>query len=220
MATSKWKGFVHAVIPGHGGVNENGKYQILKEGSKQAKMPDGTMIYEGEINRYIRDEVLTQAVPLGVKTVNLVPEIADIRLSERVNRINQKYDMWLERGYKLLVWELHNNAFNGKVYGSEIYTTRKDNFSDVMAETWVAQKGLLVPDYKLRKDYEDGDYVKEKDFYVIKNSKAYAVLIEFFFFDNPDDIKRFNNTDGYHLWAKTVVESMKEIDEKYFPNEI
>ena len=82
----KYRGFIHGVIAGHGGVDENGVYQIQKPGTKQAKMPDGRMIYEGQENRYIRDEVLTQSVASGVKTIDLIPEVDDVSLPERMQR--------------------------------------------------------------------------------------------------------------------------------------
>lgn len=212
----KFKGFVHAVIAGHGGVDEHGEYQILKKGTKQANV-DGTMIYEGEQNRHIRDRVMSQSSAMGLKVIDLVPEINDITLGERVRRINANYNQWEKQGYRLLVWELHLNAFNGQASGTEIFTTRGNNFSDVMAKEWWDVKEKLVSDYKGRPDYSDGDPDKEADFYVIKNSKAYATLIEFFFFDHPDSVKKFCNENGWSLWAKTVVEAMKVIEEKYDP---
>lgn len=215
----KFKGFVHAVIPGHGGVDENGDYQILRKGSKQAKV-DGKMIYEGEQNRLIVADIMEQSVPLGIKTINLVPEIADISLSERVKRINAAYDRWARQGYRLLLWELHLNAFNGSVSGTEIYTSRGDNFSDEMAAVWWGEMKNVIVGYPTRPDYSDGDVDKEKDFYVIKKSKAYGVLIEFFFFDNPKDVARFCNPDGYYLWANTVVRAMGRMDTIYDANKL
>jgi N-acetylmuramoyl-L-alanine amidase len=207
----KQRGFVHAIIPGHGGVDEKGIYHIAKKGSKQAEV-DGKMIYEGEHNRYIVAEALAQSVPMGVKTINLVPDLEDISLSDRVQRINEAYDLWASKGYRLLLWEFHLNAFNGNVQGTEIYTSRGDNFSDKMASIWWEEMKEVVPDYKTRPDYGDGDPDKEMNFYVIKKSKAFGVLIEFFFFDNAKDVQRFCNPDGYHLWANTVVRSMSRID--------
>jgi len=115
-----------------------------------------------------------------------------------------------------LVWELHLNAFNGKASGTEVYTTRKDNFSDVMATIWweEAQKVVkpIYHDYKWRADLSDGDPDKERDFKVIRDSKAYGILIEFFFFDHQQSIDDFAHKAGYMMWARTVINAMKRIE--------
>lgn len=214
-------GFVHAVIAGHGGFAD-GKYHILKEGSKQAKMPDGSMIYEGEENRYIKDEIITQSQPMAINVIDIVPEVDDVPRPDRIDRVNVMFDHWKRNGYMLLLWELHLNAFNGKASGTEIFTTRKNNFSDHMATVWWDIMEDVIgnspySDHKVRPDYTDGDPDKERDFDIIKNVRSFGVLIEFFFFDHYKSVQDFCNPDGYHLWAKTVVKAMEALNHEFYP---
>lgn len=211
------KGPINILIPGHGGVDKYGVYHIKKEGSKQAEV-NGKMVYEGEHNRLIKDAILEQR-PKHLRMVNMVPEVEDISLPERVKRINDAYPVWTDSGFFPIVWELHLNAFNNSVYGTEVFTTRRDNFSDTMATIWWEEATRIVggkfPDYKWRPDYSDGDPDKEADFYVIKHSKAYGILMEFFFFDNAYSVDTFLNPFGYNLWASTVVAAMERISKHW-----
>ena len=208
------KGVVHLLIPGHGGVNKDGVYQILKKGSKQAEV-DGKMIYEGQINRNIANEIANQR-PEGTFLTNIVPENEDITREERIERINKVSKIFMDDGYLPIIWELHNNAFNGKASGTEIYTTRGENLSDRIAAIWWGHANKIIggkfPKYKWRPGGSDEDPSKEKDYDVIKESIAFGVLIEFYFFDNPKSVQMFNNDFGNSLWASTVIESIKEID--------
>jgi N-acetylmuramoyl-L-alanine amidase len=211
------EGPIHFLIPGHGGVDKDGKYHIIKAGSKQAEV-NGKMIYEGEHNRRIVEAILKGRTD-NLRMTNLVQEVDDISLSERVERINAATNVYTDAGYLPLVWECHLNAFNGKASGTEVYTTRGNNFSDTMATIWwneaIKVVGAKFPDYKWRSDKDDGDVDKEKDFTVIKKSNAYAILIEFFFFDHPWSVETFCNDFGYNLWAKTVINAMEVINKKW-----
>jgi len=197
------------IVPGHGGVDKNGNYHVLKPGSKQAYV-NGRWIYEGEHNRYIADEILTQAKVAGLDVINVVPEVEDIPLKERVRRVNEIVS---ETNEKVFLFELHLNAFNGKVEGSEVFTTRLDNFSDVIATMWWNNMLKRFPERKTRPDYSDGDPDKEVDYFLIKNMRCFGCLIEFFFFDNPIEVDRFCNSWGYHQWAATVIDTMKQLNE-------
>src|SRR5690606_28674230 len=122
----------------------------------------------------------------------------------RVHRANKLHQAYREQGKELLVWELHNNA--GKGTGYEIFTTTKSNFSDKMAECWIqASKEITA------KERNRGH--KEKDFYILKNLKCYGVLIEFFFFDNREDVDRETTEKGVYDNAMTVIEAMYKVQE-------
>lgn len=207
-------GPVHLLIPGHGGLDKDGVYQIIKKGTKQA-MVDGQMVYEGQINRNIAAEIINQR-PETSRIANLVPEADDIPRNERIERINKASRVFKKAGFFPIIWELHCNAFNGKASGTEIFTTRGENLSDKIATMWWNKAQGIVggkyPDYKWRPDSSDGDPDKEKDYDVIKRSIAFGVLIEFYFFDHPESIQMFNNEFGTSLWANTVTETIREID--------
>lgn len=208
------EGPVHLLIPGHGGVDEEGNYHIIKPGSKQANV-NGRMIYEGEHNRRIAASIIKQR-PDSARIANLVPEVDDIPRLERIQRINKAFATFTDAGFFPIIWELHLNAFNGKASGTEIYTTRGDNLSDRIATIWWNEAQRIVkplyPEYNWRPDNSDGDPDKEKDYDVIHESKAFGTLIEFFFFDHPWSVDNFLTDSGVAMWASTVIAAINEIN--------
>lgn len=206
------KGFIHFLVAGHGGLLPDGSYSIIKPNTKQA-LVDGKMVYEGVVNRKIKDAILENRSE-GMHMVDIVPTVVDMTLRDRVNHINKLYDIYTKDGYMPILWELHTNAFNGKVSGSEIYTTRGNNLSDIISGIWSdeARKYIsaLKPEWNWRDDYSDDRFPdKEANFTVIKRAKCFGTLIEFFFFDNPNDIESWDFPAGHRAWAQTVLNSIK-----------
>ena len=208
------KGPIHLLIPGHGGLDENGIYQIAKKGSKQA-MVDGQMIYEGHLNRKIVREIIEQRSESS-RVTSIVPEVEDISRPERIDRINKASAVFKKAGFFPLVWEVHLNAFNKNAFGTECYTTRGENLSDDMAAIWWDKAIHIVggkhPDYKWRHGGPRKDPSKEKNYDIIYKSHAYGILIEFYFFDHKWSVDMFNNPYGHSLWASTVIAAINEID--------
>lgn len=208
------EGPIHFLIPGHGGVDKNGVYQILKKGSKQAKV-DGVMIYEGQQNRRIVDAIIANKSPQS-RITNLVQDVADIPRPERVERINNAYDAYTGAGYFPIMWELHLNAFNKQAFGTECFTTRGENLSDDIAAIWWDKAINIVggkhTNYKWRPGGPRKDPSKEKNYDIIYNAKCFSVLIEFFFFDHIWSVDMFANQYGYDLWASTVNAAINQID--------
>jgi hypothetical protein len=211
-------GFVHGIISGHGGLKD-GVYQIRKEGSKQAQMPDGKMIYEGEENRIIKDTLIDISKwwkDGSIQTIDLNPSLEDISLQRRVDIVNSNFNHFKTQGKLLLLWEIHNNAFNGEVEGTEVFHTKGTNFSDEMASIWIENVNKILPHRKIRRDITTGEKTKEKDFYIIKNIHTFGILMECFFFDNPKEVKKFCHPIGYRYWATSMLFAMRELNEKYY----
>ena len=211
------KGPIHLLLSGHGSLDQDGVYQIKKEGSKQADVEGFGMVYEGEENKLIKQAILERGERVNdMKLVDLNPWAEDTGLNKRAELVREQNDIWKPEGYLPLLWELHLNAFNGKAKGTEIYTTRGDNLSDDIATIWWGEAQRILtkedPDHKWRPDNADGDPDKEMDFAVIKKSPAYGVLIEFYFFDNPEEVKRYMNEWGRNLWADTCLSAMNNIN--------
>lgn len=93
---------------------------------------------------------------------------------------------WTNYDYVL---EVHFNAFNGEACGTEIYTTRIEEYSDA-EECIMDHMG----------EYFDVRGVKEMNFDVIYSAKRAGVssaLLEVCFIDNEDDMETYvDNTDG------------------------
>jgi len=193
-------GFVHMIIPGHGGMI-NGKYVTAPK--KMFEFDDGTTVYEGVENRKIVKEVLA-AAPNNITIRNMVPEEEDISLAYRIARVNRlKKEYKKKEGKLAIVHELHANAGGGT--GFEAYTTRKDNFSDLMAEIWLAEQEKMFPNQRNREH-------KEKDFYVIREIETYGYLAESYFFDSAADVALNCSREGIIKNAQVLINTMTVLD--------
>lgn len=177
---------------GHAGLDKDGNYATAP--SKMAKV-NGKWIYEGHINRIIGGmlhHLLSWNTDHDLKIVETVKanDPRDLSLGYRSRIGNQESNA--------IFISIHCNAFNGKARGFEIFTTRENNNSDILAEFIANRVDDLpaeFPSYKMRFDETDGDKDKEADHAVTKNSKHPSVLVECFFFDNAEDLALFNDED-------------------------
>ncbi|NVK63569.1 MAG: N-acetylmuramoyl-L-alanine amidase [Flavobacteriales bacterium] len=169
---------------GHGGIDENGNYTTR---GKKHTFPNGETAYEGVINRRIGGMVraFLRMLDDDYTIITTVDENdpRDLSLSYRVRVANQY------PASQTLFISIHNNAFNSRARGFEIYTTRGVTRSDALAESIA---NAIEPFYKdlqlkLRYDLSDGDKDKEAEFYVLRRTACPAVLLECLFFDNAED---------------------------------
>lgn len=211
--------FVHGLIAGHGGLHpQTGQYVTAPK--KMCLFGDGRVVYEGVENRNIVNAILAHNVLGGNQLANVEDLLhgawEDTPRSERIEIVNERFDELKAQGKELLLWEIHNNAYQpNKAEGREIFTTRGNNFSDTMATIWWNVAKEVIPDQKLREDWSDGDPDKEKDYDIIKGVKCFAVLPECFFFDQRDEVEKYCNPDGYSLWATVFLKTFQHIDRIY-----
>ena len=142
---------------GHGGIDENGNYTTR---GKKHTFPNGETAYEGVINRRIGG-MLRAFLRMLDDDYNIVVTVdendsRDIALRHRVRVANQF------PASQTIFISVHNNAFNSKVRGFEIYTTRGVTKSDALAQSIA---NAIEPYYKdlslkLRYDLSDGDKAK------------------------------------------------------------
>ena len=178
--------------PGHGGFDYRGHYTTSPK--KQAKiLLDGkkVMIREGILNREIAEKVDENLIEFNDK-LNIVttvkPTGEDVSLKRRciiANRLDSDTTLFMSH---------HNNAYNGKASGFEIWTSVGETDSDILAkfiwdEVEPVYNGNLEVKLPMRVGESYMDPSKEKQFYVLKNTNCPAVLIEYGFFDNPKDYK-------------------------------
>ena len=67
-------------------------------------------------------------------------------------------------------------------------------------------------DIKFRVDKIDGDEDKEDNFYVLRETKMRAVLVEFLFFDNYSDWQLLQNEEIIEKYAKSLYKSLLKIE--------
>jgi N-acetylmuramoyl-L-alanine amidase len=192
------KNLIFLLDPGHGGVI-NGIPQTA--GKRSPDWEEG-VLYEGVSNRDLVERVLKLCAKECITAVNLVPELTDISLKERVRRANR---------YKNYIYlSIHSDAFrlesaNGWSAFTYYGQTKSDKVADVLYKH--AKKAKL----KLREDNSDGDPDKEASFYVLKYTSGPAVLIENLFMTNKKDYKTLNDEKGRDKLAKVIFNAIKEI---------
>ena len=142
----------------------------------------------------------------------------EIGLSRRkniANNLNTPRD-----GAKFLV-SLHNNAAGmGNQWtlarGFEIWTSKGQTRSDLFATIIFEQLQEDFPTsqgYKHRSDFSDGDPDKESNFTVLMGSTYWAVLLEWLFQDNPDDVELLLSDEVNYRLVESLTKALIFIDE-------
>lgn len=200
---------------GHGGVNEWEDYQTWP--SKMARYPvgmfseadllyyrDGTMnFYEGVFNRDIVNRTAALLDKMRVPYIKLADDVHDTPLQERVRKEWQISSIYGKENVLLI--SSHANAFNGEARGFEVFTARGYTNSDLHASFYYDTLVNMLPfywsDLTKRTDTTDGDNDKEADFYVLRNTRCSAFLIEHAFMDNREDVANLLREEVRDMFA-------------------
>lgn len=194
---------------GHGGLNASGHYTTAP--AKMHTYPSGEVAYEGVLNREIGlriETLLKENHPdLNIQTTVAADDPTDVSLNARVkfaNSFSAKETIFIS---------VHNNAFNSKARGFEIFTSKGKTSSDDLA-TKIGER--VKPFYEalnlpLRFDYwSDGDLDKEKSLQVTRETHCPAVLLECLFFDNWNDYQRLKSPRWQQDFAQLVYEGIMD----------
>ncbi|MCH2193680.1 N-acetylmuramoyl-L-alanine amidase [Kordia sp.] len=191
---------------GHGGLI-NGTYQT--PGKRSPIWSDGSQLFEGEFNRAIVNGIIEELTTLRIPYENLAPEYRDVTLQTRVRRAN-KYG-----SRNCFYISVHSNAGGG--HGSEIFTSVRNTRSDAIATVFGEEFKREFPNRRLRTDFSDGDLDKEKNFYVLKQTRMPAILTENFFMDNEEECKSLLMTrEGRSKIIRYHVEAIKRVQQELF----
>lgn len=143
----------------------------------------------------------------------------EIGLSQRKNIANNiKID---SNQVKFLI-SLHNNAAgNGSNWtnatGFEIFTSKGQTLSDKFAQVIMSNLQMDFPEsngFKHRVDLTDGDLDKEENFTVLMGN-YYAILLEWLFQDNKEDVKLLNNEIINDKLIDSLVKSINYINDNF-----
>ena len=136
----------------------------------------------------------------------------EIGLSNRAGVCN------MINGKKILI-SIHSNAAGNGVEwmsatGFSVYTTKGKTKSDNVAE--VLMNGFIkdFPELKARMDMSDGDKDTEENFTVIKKANCPAVLIEWMFQDNKNDVEILLSEEYTKRLVDSIYNSIIEIENK------
>ena len=172
------------------------------------RSPDG-MFLEYQFSRKIISIVQEKLSNLDeIVIVETAPTELEPGLHDRVRIANRQAS-------PALFVSVHANAAgsDGKWHdakGFEIYTSIGDTPADDYASALFEKFVKAFPDFKVRKDTSDGDPDREANFYVLKNTRMPAVLIETGFQDNRSDVETMSDEEFQELYAQVIAESVIE----------
>ena len=165
---------------------------------------DGRQLFEWEFNRDMVRRIILKCEHTGIRAVKLVPETFDVSLEERCKRAN----LWYDRcNGNCIVVSIHANAGGGT--GFEVYTSPGQTKADTIATKLIEQLQKDFPEIKMRKDMADGDPDKEAGFYILKHTKAPAILAENLFMDNEADCQLLMAEDFRDKLADSYISFLK-----------
>lgn len=171
-------------------------------GKRSPIWEDGTQLFEWEFNRDVAERLNYMLTIAGIESYILVPEKDDVPLYERVKRANEIY---AKRNDAILI-SIHGNAGGGT--GWEIFTTKGETESDILAEHLFRAAKMNLPEFSMRSDRRDGDSDKEEQFYILKKTHCPAVLTENLFMDNKHDCRFMMSRNGREIIAEAHYEGI------------
>ena len=175
-------------------------------GKRSPMWKDGRQLFEWEFNRDMVRRIILKCDHTGIRAVKLVPETFDVSLEERCKRAN----LWYDRcNGNCVVVSIHANAGGGT--GFEVYTSPGQTKADPIATKLIEQLQKDFPEIKIRKDVADGDPDKEAGFYILKHTKAPAILAENLFMDNEADCQLLMAEDFRDKLADSYVKFLKTL---------
>lgn len=204
--------------PGHGGIDEKGMYTSLYDHEEPYKMyrHEWGPFYEGEFNRKVCNKCVEICKGLQIPFVVIPDQVMDTNLYTRVNMANTYYSLFKDAVYISIHANSAPKSAVGFARGYEIY-----HYPGSMASNLLAMKVAdniynnvnNIP-YKYRKKFSllpRNPVIKEKDsFYVLKETKCPAILVECGFFDHPEEAKVLLSSDTQWILANSIIQGYLE----------
>lgn len=190
--------------------------------TKGKSSPDCALM-EWRYNREIANAIAQGLILQGYDAEVIVPELEDVSLKERVDRVNRiacKYGI-----SESLLLSVHVNAAgNGSQWmnarGWCAYTFPGHTESDDIADCLYLAAEKNLPGQKIRTDYSDGDPDIESAFYILKHTLCPAVLTENLFMDNKEDCRFLLSSTGrqaiINLHIDGIISYLNEEEPKPF----
>lgn len=167
-------------------------------GKRSPLWKDNTQLFEYSFNRTIVSMIIGYLKIAGISYIELVTEVNDISLQERCARVNELYRQ-LKDKYNIYLVSIHGNASEKeKASGIEVWTTKGETASDLIATKFF--KKLKDLGWKVREDTLDGDADKEENFHILKYTNCPAILTENGFYTNEEECKKMLS----FYWQKQI----------------
>lgn len=170
------------IDPGHGGTDIGASANNVKEKDMNLEV---ALILKELLRKYNIDAQLTRH------------QDATLSLKKRVDISNFfKADLFIS---------IHHNAANGKAKGYEIYHFENSKNGKKLAEL-IDKEFSKLSTKRYVGDKEMAGSVSNWNYYVLENTNAPAVLTEFCFIDNLDDLKLYHPQKQADAIANAVLE--------------
>lgn len=211
--------YVVYIDAGHGGVDANGRYTTRGKSFKHSKgqFHDGTMFYEGVSNRLSADILKPMLEAEGFEVVVIYEPVADISLTERVNRANSHWRNGKRPG---LLISLHSNAVSaeraGQARGFLVYTSIGETPSDVIAHDLLDEYEKMFPNLRVRRDSRNSGPDYEANFTMLSKTVMPAILPENLFFDNYDDAVLLMSEDYHKNYCQALVNTCIKARNRFY----
>jgi N-acetylmuramoyl-L-alanine amidase len=180
---------VAIISNGHGGMIA-GKYQT--RGKRSPIWSDGSVLYEGEFNRAIKNRVIEMLHNHCLPYYDLVPEQTDVRRPTRIKRAN---DFHRANNKNTFLLEIHSNAGGGE--GCETFMAEGGSKKSLILAECIEKVYQLQYQSKWRG-------IKRKNFDMVYKTHMPAGLVECFFMDTEEECKSMLMTkegrDGIAMW--------------------
>ena len=176
---------------------------------------DGSQFREYEFNRDIVGRIAYKCKMNGIPFYVLVPEMHDVSLTKRVCRANELSRKHL--GCVLL--SIHVNAARVPNTGTgyEVWTSKGNTKSDEYATILMEEaERELGKEFKMRKEYIDGDPDRESQFTILAKTLCPAMISENLFMDNERDCHFLMSEEGRERIAELHFRAIKRIAQKYY----
>lgn len=196
--------YCYAISAGHGGIDpDTGRYTTYP--SKFARheglnLHHGQYFYEGVWNRTIAEKLIKRMDEVGLTYKRFYHEWQDQELRYKSAQINEHN----RNKQKCILFELHSNASSeGKAQGFCVFTSRGQTRSDKIALRLINEVKDAFADV-------DGFIVRrrakvEANFWMVKNTHCPAILPEFLFFDNREDVQLLMREDVQDLYVECLL---------------
>lgn len=193
--------------PGHGGINQDGKYQT--SGKRSPIWDDGSVYYEGEGNRDIAQRASVLLRNLGWKVFYTVSpnEPKDISLGSRIKVSN----MYFKENAEAFQISIHSNGYKKNVgQGAEVFTSIGQTPSDPMATIWLDEHLKEFPELAGRTDKKDGDVDKEEHL-AMNKVNCPSFLIETMFHTFESECRILMSPEGRDRIARVIARTCERI---------
>jgi len=179
------------------------------KGKESPVWSDGTQLKEYAFNREMTRLLMYHAPEFKLKMATIDEGDFDIGLPRRVRKIHEIKERRPKR-----VISNHANGW-GKdhlVHGVEVFTSKGATEADVVAE-YICKELFSIKSVNARYDITDGDLDKEAHFYILRETKPPAVLIEYGFMTNENECKLLMSESYRLTLAYSVLTALKKYED-------